>query len=65
MSAYLCRKCGQLLRPHYGDGDNLCAACIEAPRFNLPATIEPKPGEDWQPVRGSVGSVGFGTKGGR
>ncbi len=61
----LCQKCRALLFPRYGDGERLCAPCREMQSEELPAAIEPKPGETWQPVQGSVGGVGFGSRGGR
>ncbi len=60
-----CKGCGQLLFRLYGDGERLCASCREKQSEELPAAIKPKPGEEWQPVQGSVGGVGFGAKGGR
>lgn len=42
----LCKDCGRLLFPRYGDGDTICAGCRENQQEpNLPPAIEPKPGE--------------------
>lgn len=57
----LCKKCGRMLFHQYGDGPNVCAACQENHRLGLPAVVEARPGEPWQPVQGSVGGVGFGS----
>lgn len=56
-----CQSCGGLLFPRYGDGDRLCAACRERKAEELPAAVEPQPGQAWQPVRGTVGGTAFGV----
>lgn len=56
----LCRKCYCLLFPQYGDGEDICAACQENARAPLPPAIESEPGQAWEPIRGRIGSTGYG-----
>lgn len=61
MSAFTCEECDKYLFWQYGDGDTLCAACAEKRRETLPPTIEPRPGQPWQPVLGTIGGKRYGS----
>lgn len=53
----LCRRCDRLLFPYKGDGDYLCADCLEKLQEELPPAIEPEPGKEWHPVHGRIGGT--------
>lgn len=59
-----CRECDRLLFPRYGDGEDVCAACRENRREAAQAlekarALEPRDGEPWAPIEGSIGGTSF------
>lgn len=63
MSRGACARCNRLLFHAYGDGPNICAACQDDVRYGSPLApvIEPRPGEPWQPVLGTIGGKRYGS----
>lgn len=60
----ICCNCMRLLFREYGDGERLCAVCRENRENNssgLLRAIEPRPGEPWQPVKGTIGGKRYGS----
>jgi uncharacterized Zn finger protein (UPF0148 family) len=56
-----CINCSRLLFPQYGDGESYCAVCLERTAEELAPAIEPRPGEPWQPVLGTIGGKRYGS----